>query len=204
MYRKSKIMKMNSDNPKYQDIFKTGKELFWKFGVKRVTIEEICKEARVSKMTFYKFFPNKISLARTIFETEMNHSLVKFDNIAKSDLPFTEKIKEFFRLKFESTKNISVEFISDIYKNPELGLREDIEQKTQEVFRIFVDFLVDSQQKGLIRKNIKIDFILNYINQMIQMFDNLEFVKKYENTQDLIMEAMDFLFYGILNKNEDN
>ena len=49
-------------NPKYLDIFKTAKDLFWKYGIKRVSIEEICKEAKVSKMTFYKFFPNKIEL----------------------------------------------------------------------------------------------------------------------------------------------
>ncbi|MDH5400751.1 MAG: TetR/AcrR family transcriptional regulator, partial [Cyclobacteriaceae bacterium] len=57
-----------TQNRKYQAIFETAKELFWKYGIRRVTIEEICKEAGVSKMTFYKFFPNKVALANTILE----------------------------------------------------------------------------------------------------------------------------------------
>jgi len=48
-----------TSNPKREQILTTGKELFWKFGFKRVTIEEICKEAGVSKMTYYKFFTTK-------------------------------------------------------------------------------------------------------------------------------------------------
>ncbi len=38
-------------NPKRELILSTGKDLFWKFGFRRVTIEEICKEAGISKMT---------------------------------------------------------------------------------------------------------------------------------------------------------
>jgi len=49
-------------NPKRQKILHTGKELFWKFGFKRVTIEELCKEAGISKMTYYKYFTNKMDL----------------------------------------------------------------------------------------------------------------------------------------------
>ena len=35
---------MNESNVKYQDIVSTARDLFWKFGIKRVSIEEICKE----------------------------------------------------------------------------------------------------------------------------------------------------------------
>ena len=56
------------NNPKRIQIVKTAKELFWKFGIKRVTIEEICREANVSKMTFYKFFSNKNELLHTVIE----------------------------------------------------------------------------------------------------------------------------------------
>jgi len=65
---------MPKNNIKYQAIFKTGKVLFWKHGIKRVTIEEICTEADVSKMTFYKFFPNKIELAKKLIQQILGKS----------------------------------------------------------------------------------------------------------------------------------
>ena len=74
---------MNSaSNPKRIQILSTGKELFWKFGFKRVTIEEISKEAGVSKMTFYKYFPNKIELAKNILDDIFDDSLVKIKLIS--------------------------------------------------------------------------------------------------------------------------
>ena len=183
---------------KYQDIYKTGKELFWKHGVKRVTIEEICEEAGVSKMTFYKFFPNKLEFAKTILEVEVGESLNIFEKVVHGDLSFTEKVKQMFMLKLEGAKGISIEFISDIYKNPDMGLQQLIEKQKQKSLGLFVDFLTDSQKKGLIRNDIKIDFILYYSNQMMQMFDDKQLVSKYDHPHDLIMEAMNFLFYGLL------
>jgi AcrR family transcriptional regulator len=185
---------------KYKDIFKTGKELFWNYGIKRVTIEEICGEAGVSKMTFYKFFPNKMEFAKTILEVEVEESLKKFEQVIHGDISFTEKVKQMFILKLEGAKGISIEFISDIYKNPEMGLQQVIEKQKQKSLGLFVDFLTDSQKKGLIRKDIKIDFILYYLNQMLQMFDDKQLVSKYDYPHDLIMEAVNFLFYGLLSQ----
>jgi AcrR family transcriptional regulator len=59
---------MQSASKKYESILITGHDLFWKFGFKRVTIDEICKKAEVSKMTFYKYFTDKIDLAKKVFD----------------------------------------------------------------------------------------------------------------------------------------
>ena len=193
-------MRKQIRNPKYQDIFKTGKELFWKYGIKRVSIEEICREAKVSKMTFYKFFPNKIELAKTILKKVIGDSVKKFEQLVHSELSFPDKIKEIFIMKLEGTKDISVEFIKDIYGSREPELRQFAEKQQQISLAVFVDFLKDAQKKGLIRKEIKIDFILYYIKQMSQMMEDEHLISKYDHPQDLIMESMNFLFYGLLPK----
>ncbi len=191
---------MSVKNPKYQDIFKTGKELFWKYGIKRVSIEEICREANVSKMTFYKFFANKIELAKTIFEVVIGDSIKKFDQLVHSDLSFPEKIKEMIIMKIESTKDLSIEFITDIYNTSDKGMQQYLEVQQQTSIAIFIDFLTDSQKKGLIRKEIKVEFILHYINQMTQLVTDQQLISKYDHPQDLIMESMNFMFYGLLSK----
>jgi AcrR family transcriptional regulator len=185
------------NSSKYQDICKKGKELFWKYGVKRVTIEEICREAGVSKMTFYKFFPNKIELAKTIFEGVYEKSLKRFKDTISSDLPFQDKVKEMIAMKMEGSKDISVEFLNDIYKNPELGLLAYAEKRQQESLGLFATFLTDAQKQGFIRKQIKIDFVFYWIQQMSHIMEDEQLVSKYDHPQDLIMELMNFMFYGL-------
>lgn len=185
------------NSPKYQDICLTGKELFWKYGVKRVTIEEICKEAGVSKMTFYKFFPNKIELAKTIFEDVYEKSLKRFKDTISSDIPFQDKVKEMIAIKMDGSKDVSVEFLNDIYKNPELGLLDYTIKRQNESLGLFEAFLNDAQKQGFIRKEIKIDFVFYWIQQMSHIMEDEKLIAKYDHPQDLVKELMNFMFYGL-------
>jgi AcrR family transcriptional regulator len=185
------------NNNKYNSILKTAKTLFWKHGIRRVTIEEICKEAEVSKMTFYKFFPNKNDLAKTILDNLVQSSTVKFKNIVKSELLFSEKLKEIFLLKIEGMNNFSMEFINDIYNNPETGLKGFMEEQQQKSMQLIVDFYTKAQQKGYIRPDVKIDFILAFSNQIMEMMKNKQLIAQYSKPQDFIVESMNVLFYGI-------
>jgi AcrR family transcriptional regulator len=191
-----------AQNKKYQDIIKTGKELFWKYGLKRVTIEEICKESGVSKMTFYKFFPNKIELAKTILEDLMDKSLKKVEQLIDSDIPFSKKLEELFLMKLEGTKDISMEFINDMYKKPELGLMSHMEEYRQKSMGVIINFYKTAQERGSIRKDIKIEFILAFSNQILKMMEDEKLMSLYSQPQDFIMESMNFLFYGIVTGNE--
>ncbi len=190
-------MSNHKTSPKYQSIIAKSKELFWKHGIKRVTIEEICTESQVSKMTFYKFFPNKIELAKTLLQQILEESSQQFNEILSDDIPFTEKINRIIRLKFEATENISTEFINDLYKNKEYGLSEYMEEQRNRTLNLFIEFLSESQRKGDIRKDIKIDFIMDYINHGYTLFENKELASKYDNPQALIMEFINFMFYGL-------
>lgn len=195
---------MNSHlkNKKYNSILKTAKTLFWKHGIRRVSIEEICKEASVSKMTFYKFFPNKTDLAKTILDNLIQTSIVKFKNIIASEVPFLQKLKEIFLLKVEGMDNISMEFINDIFTNPELGLKEYMEEQQQKSVKITVDFYKDAQQKGFIRPDVKIDFLIAFSNQIIEMMKNKSLMAQYARPQDFVVESMNVIFYGITTGNE--
>jgi AcrR family transcriptional regulator len=72
------LSKLNLPRKQLQ-ILKTGLDLFQRFGIKRVTIEEICQTANVSKMTFYKYFKNKNELVRFIWEKGVEQAVEKFE-----------------------------------------------------------------------------------------------------------------------------
>lgn len=187
----------HSQNIKYQQILDAGKALFWKYGIKRVAVEEICKQAKVSKMTYYKFFKNKKYLALAILDRTVGQALIDYKDLIAKDCPFTDKINLMLKMKIEGTKDISQEFIMDIYQNPDLGLMPYMVEQGQKSLALTVDFLKDAQKQGNIRQDIKIDFILYFFNQMLAMTTDKELLKKYDRPQDLIMEVTEFFFYGI-------
>ena len=74
-------------NKKYQLIIETARDLFMRYGIKRVTVEEICKTAGVSKMTFYKHFKNKLDLALFILNKEFEKGISRYKRIMDQDVP---------------------------------------------------------------------------------------------------------------------
>lgn len=190
----------NESNPKRQQILKTGKELFWKYGFKRVTIEEVCKEAGVSKMTYYKFFTNKMDLVKTIMDKILQDSLEKYREILARDIPYPEKVIGMVNLKRDQIETMSSEFFRDYVQSGDPELLAYLEKVSEDSMQIFVDDFNKAQQNGDIRKDLKIEFIMVVMNRLIDMAHEDVLLDMYDTPQDLVMEITNFLFYGILNR----
>jgi len=186
------------DDQKLKVILIAAKELFWKYGFKRVTIEEVCREAKVSKMTFYKHFKNKIELVKKIYELEVNKAMKKYRSIMDSEIPFIEKVKKSMELKREQTENLSQEFYDDLLKGDIDELKEMFNNATQNSLRIILNDYIQAQKKGEIRKDIKPEFILYFMNHMMEMAKDQKLSGLYSNPNELIMELNNFFFYGVL------
>lgn len=197
-----KVFMKERKSIKRQQILDSAKTLFWKHGLKRVTVEEVCLNAQVSKMTFYKFFNNKHLLAMEVMRIEMERALSEYKALIVSDMPYSEKINTLLQMKLEGVRGISQEFLMDIYKRPGSDLKKYMEEMAQKSMKLSLDFFRDSQSKGFIRKDIDFDFMLYYLNQATQMIQDEDLVSKYKKPEDLIMEVTRFFFYGIGLKQE--
>lgn len=191
-----------SSNPKREQILLTGKELFWKFGFKRVTIEEICKEAEVSKMTFYKYFENKMDLVKTIMDDILLSTMEEYRQIMNSDITYPEKVVLMVELKRKQIETMSNEFFREYVQSDDPDLINYLNKLSGETMKMFVDDFAKAQREGNIRKDLKIEFILFIMNQLIEMTHNENLLNMYDNPQDLVMEITNFLFYGILSRDK--
>ncbi len=95
-----------------QALLKAAKDCFWKYGIKKVTVEEICETAGVSKMTYYRSFTNKMEIAEVVLKDIIKTSEDAFDEIMEKNIDFPQKIKAVVLLEHEYSKGISQDFIS--------------------------------------------------------------------------------------------
>ena len=103
----------SSNSIKSQLIVETATDLFIRYGVKRVTVEEICQTTKISKMTFYKYFKNKKELAEHIIYSILDYAQIEFDAIWNEVSTFNQKIDQFINLKLAYAKKFSKEFFID-------------------------------------------------------------------------------------------
>ncbi len=178
-------------------IVDTALDLFQQFGIKRIPVEEICKTAGVSKMTFYKYFKNKNELVRFMWEKGFEQSLEKFDEIQALDIPFEKKLQLILKMKEESTAKISHQFALDyFYASPDL--KDFFEKLARESISRFLSFIKNAQEKGEVRSDLRPEFLLAVINIIKIMVKDEALINSYSNYQDFVMEVNNFIFYGIL------
>lgn len=182
---------------KYSDITSAARELFWKHGFRRISIEEICVRANVSKMTFYRFFPNKIELAKIVFDEVVDNGIQRFKSIMNDDTSAAEKLKNILLMKLEGTNDISREFIQDFYGKSEPGLSMHIEEKTRTSWNeINTDFKI-AQSNGIFRSDIKPEFIILISRKLGEIINEESALELYDTPQELVMEMANFFTYGI-------
>ena len=186
-----------ASNPKRIQILHTAKDLFYKFGFKRVTIEEISKEAGVSKMTFYKFFPNKIELAKTVLNDVFEDALSKVRRLHEEHESPDKTLKKILQLKAEGTKDISEEFIKDLYAHPEGELKSYMEEKTRWIYTEIMKVYEKGKEDGWVRKDLNIPFFMAFSRSVIDSFSKDEVLHHFDSLQEMIMEITNIFIYGI-------
>jgi AcrR family transcriptional regulator len=188
---------------KYQLITETARKLFMLYGIKRITVEEICETAGVSKMTFYKHFKNKLDLALFVINNVFEEGINRYKRIMDRDVPFSEKAKEIVKLKLESTEDLSKEMLKDFYDSSIPEISEMMQKIAQANFKLLLDDMIDAQNKGEIRQDINLHFIIHMLGQMQEMATDEKLLSMYGSTQALASEFVNFFFYGILSRKEE-
>jgi AcrR family transcriptional regulator len=189
---------MNKQSGKFEAIVAAARTLFWKHGIRRVTIEEICEKAEVSKMTCYKYFSNKTAIAKYLLEDMFESGVKAYKEIYFSDIPYEEKIKKLIDLKMSNAHEMSQELLDDIYKFQDEELSETIENIKNRLIGIYLDDIRESQKTGEIRSDVKPEFMLYFLNNLTEMLTDQRVVEIYDNPEQMIVEVMNFFFYGIM------
>lgn len=183
-------------------ILATAKALFWKHGIRRISVEELCEKSGVSKMTFYRNFANKYEVMGHLMKAQIEDNLAVYEEIMSKDSAYPEKIKEIIAFKHRESKEISMELMGEIFSGDEdyRGLQAFMSREQEKfMLRLRSDFLV-AQREGHIRSDLKVDYILYMLNVMNQHMSDPAMLAMFTDVTDLSDHLVSTLFYGILTK----
>ncbi|OHD69404.1 MAG: hypothetical protein A2W19_05720 [Spirochaetes bacterium RBG_16_49_21] len=185
------------DNKKYRQLIDTAKGLFFKHGVRRITIEEICEKAGVSKVTFYKFFRNKDEIARKVLQEIVDQGMREYYEIVNRAVPFIEKIREIINIKIRKSEEYS-----DILFEEVLGGDQDltlfVTSLRNESYGVFAEFLKRGQEEGAIRKSLKPEMMIYFMDVLVDMLNSDRMKNIAPNPRERLEAILNMFFYGIV------
>ena len=176
-----------------QNLMQTAEVLFSQHGVRRITIEEICRAAGTSKMTFYRHFRNKADLVQRLHDDLMARGFAKYDEINAQDIPFEAKIALMGQWKQEFMSRLNSGFYRELIS---------VDQSLAEYKRRYLDNIRTAQRDGNIRADIDPEFLWHVLEKTGELFSDGSVPDRHKDLGDMQRQLRTILWYGLLLREE--
>ena len=198
----SRFVKTMSENQR-SHIIKTAGELFFRLGIRSVSIDDICRELGMSKKTFYVYFESKDALIEQMLQANLDYMAGKMEElVAMKD--FRQLVKVFIKRQ-EAEKNDVRRVPQLVYDLKKYYPRQfaDFQIKCFETQKKYImQYLEQGVAQGLVRANLNIELtavlFAKIHNDAIRDFEIIE--AHNHNMHQLAHTAMDVFVRGVLSE----
>ena len=147
------------------------RELFRRYGIRNVTMDEIARQLGISKKTIYQEFPDKDSLVHSLMTGDMEKHHTEFEKIyAESE----NVVDEVFNIMKKMT---------EIFSNCNPVLYYDLEKHYPKTWKVFSDF--------------KTKFILEHVERSLEKGKKDGLVREDVNTRILALLRIEEITLGM-------
>jgi len=174
------------------------KDLFFQYGVKSITMDDVAKHLSISKKTIYQFFKDKDELVLSVAQMHLESDMKALQLIASTAQdPIDEILKLSEHLKL-SLQNLRSSVLYDIEKFHPRAWQIFLDHKEQCIYCSMVDNLQKGIEKGLYRADIDVNILSIFRMEQIQMGFNptLYPLQKFD-MQKVQLQFLEHFLYGI-------
>ena len=191
-----------SDDQKCNIIKKAG-EMFFRLGIRSVSIDDICRELGISKKTFYVYFESKDELVAQLLHSNVLYIAGKMEELLQMK-DFRKLVARFLKHQ-EAEKNDVRRVPQLVYDLKKYYPRQFADFQT-ECFRTqkeyIARYLEQGLQEGLVRANLNIELtavlMAKIHSDAIRDFEEIE--GHGHNMHQLGHTAMDIFVRGVLSE----
>ncbi len=187
---------------KVTSILDTAKKMFGRYGLRKTSIDEVARMARVAKGTIYNYFGSKDQVYLEVLRRETNEIIEKVSSSVAHEISPKDKLAAFARAKFKYMReainilNLDREGIENLLPNAE-SIRNDF-------FEREVDLIHSILKEGIKKNVFRINDIFltaKGIAYSLRGFEiNWLVQESQEQIEHYLDELMNVIFFGMMNK----
>lgn len=147
-----------------RQVIAAARRQFFVHGFKRVSMDDLAAELRMSKKTLYTCFPSKSSLVEAVLKTKFSEVEADLGRVASEDSSdMEEAIHRFLERVQRHTAEIHPSFVRDLGREAP-DLFRIVEHRRRRLIRRHVASLFNRGRKaGLIRKDISVTLLIEIL-----------------------------------------
>ena len=186
-----------------RNIIKTAGELFFRLGIRSVSIDDICRELGISKKTFYVYFESKDELIEQLLQANLDYIAGKMEDLVNLQ-DFKQLVKVFIKRQ-QAEKNDVRRVPQLVYDLKKYYPRQfaDFQQKCFETQKNYImRYLEQGLKDGYVRADLNIELtavlFAKIHSDAIRDFEIIE--GHNHNMHQLAHTAMDVFVRGVLSE----
>ncbi|MCX6247027.1 MAG: helix-turn-helix domain containing protein [Bacteroidetes bacterium] len=182
------------------DVLERVRELFFKYGVRSVSMEDICRDLGISKKKLYQLFSSKNELVEKLLELERQNFEIIFDTYSFEGVNAIDILLTVSKELGERFRDISPSITFDLKKYYPDIYHKHIDDRVDFIFKKIQINLEKGINQGVYRDDLSIELIARlYIRRLIDLH-NPEFFPADKFSFQTLFEAMfDNFIRGIAN-----
>ena len=142
------------------NIIKTAGDMFFRLGIRSVSIDDICHELGMSKKTFYVYFASKDELVEQMLQANINYMASKMEDLLKTG-DFKQLVAKFIKHQEEEKNDVRrvpqlVYDLKKYYPQQFAQFQRNCFKTQKEYIRRYLEM---GQQAGLVRANLNIELV---------------------------------------------
>ncbi len=173
-------------------------ELFMKYGLKSVSMDDISRSLGISKKTLYQAVENKRDLIKEVFQKHIKEEEAAIGEIVATSKDAVDEIMGIARYVTALLREISPTTLYDMqkYYGDIWGMMEALHQV--HIYETIKKNLDRGVAEGLYRKNLNADIIAKlYVGKTMLIVDEDVFPLKDYNKEKLYLEYVYYHLHGI-------
>jgi AcrR family transcriptional regulator len=172
--------------------------------VRKVSLEVIAHEAKVSPTTIYNNFGNRENLLYEVIKVLVRENLNSNRKLVHSDIPFPQKITGIISGKRYLVSKTNTEIIDKLISQDKTVASFIDEIYENEIRPLWLEVLADGKRQGFIDSSLDDEVLLTYLDVLNAGFKaRQDVLQNFTNKIDLIEQLTHILLYGFLKKDID-
>jgi len=189
-------------NEELKNILKRVSQLFMRYGIKSVTMDDISRELGISKKTLYQHVKDKGELVSLIIDMEFEDKNICLHNIEREYINAIDELYQVHKIVNMILKEYSPASVYDLKKYyPEVHLKMH-HMRREKLMEHILDNLKKGKNEGLYRQDINEVLIAKLQVQRIEnTFDNELLTIEEMTSPKLFHEIFSYHIRGIASEN---
>jgi len=176
-------------------------ELFMRYGIKALTMDDVARELGISKKTLYQFVENKDDLVNKVMESHLTIECDRAQEVSTLAADALDEMMMVIRENLIDMQGMKSNIVFDLQK-----YHRDAWDKIQAyqrgfLYKVVVDNLQRGVKEGLYRDDFDVDIAAKlHLVQTFSIFDEAWFPKPPYSSATLFREAIMHYLHGVLSE----